>query len=169
MQMEAMQNGNNIKLPLLILFISYIFLWLPVVFVVVMPLSGTEGGRSRHGCTGDVLLAQILDSLEELRRFHKRPRFPSSASMNTLSQLTPPPIIHNLLTCEPGDMSLSFSHNINSLNSYTTVHVSNNFPVEDDRSQILAWFSPLDPKSRHKDIQGRRVENIGTAVTNPGV
>jgi len=159
--MEAMQNGNNMKLPLLILFISYFFLWLPVVFVVVTPLSGTKGGRSRHGCTGDVLLAQILDSLEESRRFHKRPRFPSSASMNFLSQLTPPPIIYNLLTCEPGDMSLSFSHNINSLNSYTTVHVSNNFPVEDDRSQILAWFSPLDPKSRHKDIQGRRVENIG--------
>ena len=128
---------------------------------MVVLLPGTEGGRSRHGCTGDVLLAQIPDSLEASRRFHKRPHFPSSASMNFLSQLTPPPIIHNLLTYEPGDMSLSFSHNINSLNSYTAVNVSNNFAVEDHRSQILAWFSPLDPKLRHKDIQGRRVENIG--------
>ena len=47
------------------------------------------------------------------------------------------------------------SHNINSFN------VSNNFIVADDRSNILAWLSPLDPKSRHQDIQDRRVENIG--------
>jgi len=58
-------------------------------------------------------------------------------------------------------MSQSFSHNINSLNTYTAFNVWNNFPVADDRSNILAWLSPLDPKSRHQDIQDRRVENIG--------
>ena len=58
-------------------------------------------------------------------------------------------------------MSENFSHNINSLNSYTAVNVSNNFTVADDRSNILAWLSPLDPKSRHQDIQDRRVEDIG--------
>ena len=58
-------------------------------------------------------------------------------------------------------MSQNFSHNINSLNSYTAVNVSNNFTVADDRSNILAWLSPLDPKSRHQDIQDRRVEDIG--------
>ena len=52
-------------------------------------------------------------------------------------------------------MSQSFNHNINSFN------VSNNFTVADERSNILAWLSPLDPKSRHQDIQERRVENIG--------
>jgi len=57
-------------------------------------------------------------------------------------------------------MSQSFSHNINSLNNYT-VHVSNNFAVDDDQSNILGWLSPLDPKSRHEDIQNRRIENIG--------
>jgi len=31
----------------------------------------------------------------------------------------------------------------------------------DHRSNILAWLSPLDPKSRHQDIQERRAENIG--------
>jgi len=52
-------------------------------------------------------------------------------------------------------MSHSFSHNINSFN------VSNNFTVADERSDILAWLSPLDPKSRHQDIRERRVEYIG--------
>ena len=59
-------------------------------------------------------------------------------------------------------MSQSFSQNINSLNtSYTAISVSNKVTVVDDRSNILAWLSPLDPKSRHQDIQERRVENIG--------
>jgi len=55
----------------------------------------------------------------------------------------------------------SYNHNINSLNTSYNVSVSNSFTVADDRSNILAWLSPLDPKSRHRDIQERRVENIG--------
>ena len=55
-------------------------------------------------------------------------------------------------------MSQSFSHNINAFN---TVNVSNNFTVTDDRSNILAWLSPLEPNSRHQDIQDRRVGSIG--------
>jgi len=59
-------------------------------------------------------------------------------------------------------MSQSFSHNINSLNtSYTAVSVSNKFTVADDQSNILAWLSSLDPKSRHQNIQDRRVEGLG--------
>ena len=54
-------------------------------------------------------------------------------------------------------MSQPFSHNINSLNTSYTV----NYTVADDRSNILAWLSPLDPKSRHRDIQDHRVESIG--------
>jgi len=50
-------------------------------------------------------------------------------------------------------MSQSFSHNINSFN--TTVAVA------DDQSNILSWLSPLEPRLRHKDIQERRVENVG--------
>jgi len=56
-------------------------------------------------------------------------------------------------------MSQSFSHNTHSFNY--AVSVSNNFTVGDDRSNILAWLSPLDPKLRHRDIQDHRVENIG--------
>ena len=54
-------------------------------------------------------------------------------------------------------ISQSFSNNTNSLNTTVT----NNFTVIDDRSEILAWLSPLDPKLRHQDIQSRRVENVG--------
>jgi len=33
-----------------------------------------------------------------------------------------------------------------------------------DRSHILSWLSPLEPELRHRDIQERRVENIGEWV-----
>ena len=51
-----------------------------------------------------------------------------------------------------------FSNNTNSLNAAINVL---NYTIADGRSQILAWLSPLDPRLRHRDIQGRRVENIG--------
>ena len=55
-------------------------------------------------------------------------------------------------------MAQSFSHNVNSLN--TTVNIT----AADERSNILSWLSPLEPKLRHKDIQESRVENIGEWV-----
>ena len=58
-------------------------------------------------------------------------------------------------------MSQLFSNNINSLNNYTAVSVSNNFTFADDLPNILAWLSPLDPKLRHQDIGDRRIENVG--------
>ena len=53
-------------------------------------------------------------------------------------------------------MSQLFSNNIGSLN---TTNI--NFTVADDRPNILAWLSPLDPRLRHQDIRDRRVENVG--------
>jgi len=59
-------------------------------------------------------------------------------------------------------MSQSFSYNTNSFNtSHTAISVSNNFRVTNDRSNILAWISPVDSKLRHQDIQDRRIESIG--------
>ena len=49
----------------------------------------------------------------------------------------------------------NFSDNNNSFN------VQNNYSVVDDRSQLLAWLSPLEPKLRHQDIRERRVGNVG--------
>ena len=50
----------------------------------------------------------------------------------------------------------TFSNNTNSFNN-----VQNNYVVADDRSQLLAWLSPLEPRLRHQDIQERRVANVG--------
>ena len=49
---------------------------------------------------------------------------------------------------------------LNTTNSYNT-HVSNNYNVADDRSQLLTWLSPLEPSLRHCDIRDRRVTDIG--------
>ena len=54
-------------------------------------------------------------------------------------------------------MSQLLSNNIGSLNTTNII----NFTVTDDRPNILAWLSPLDPRLRHQDIRDRRVENIG--------
>ena len=43
----------------------------------------------------------------------------------------------------------------------TTNYVWNSYGVADDRSQLLNWLSPLEPKLRHRDIQERRVDNVG--------
>ena len=50
--------------------------------------------------------------------------------------------------------------NNNSFNN--TIYVSNNYTVAaHDRSQLLTWLSPLEPKLRHRDIQERRVDGVG--------
>ena len=41
---------------------------------------------------------------------------------------------------------------------------NNTNSLADDRSQILTWLSPLEPRLRHEDIRGGRVENIGEWV-----
>ena len=43
----------------------------------------------------------------------------------------------------------------------STNNVWNNCTIADDRSQLLTWLSPLEPRLRHRDIQGRRVDNVG--------
>ena len=52
--------------------------------------------------------------------------------------------------------------NINSFNNtHSFNNVWNNCTIADDRSQLLAWLSPLEPRLRHQDIQERRVANVG--------
>nr|AHE80946.1 hypothetical protein [Tuber indicum] len=46
-------------------------------------------------------------------------------------------------------------------NTSSFSNVWNNFTVADDRSQLLAWLSPLEPRLRHRDIQEHRVDNVG--------
>ena len=56
-------------------------------------------------------------------------------------------------------MSQHISDNINSFNIIN--NVSNNYTVADEKSEILAWLSPLEPQIRHHDIRTRRVDEVG--------
>ena len=60
------------------------------------------------------------------------------------------------------DINDSFN-NTNSFNN-----VWNNCTIADDRSQLLTWLSPLEPKLRHRDIQERRVGNVGEWLMQTG-
>ena len=86
------------------------------------------------------------------------PRFPLAQDSQCGCRLTPSSIIYytGTLRNKMQKISQSFSNNINSLNT-----TFNTFTVADDRSNILAWLSPLEPRLRHQDIQDSRVENIG--------
>jgi len=60
-------------------------------------------------------------------------------------------------------MSQAFSNNHNSINIANIANIANtfNYTTPDDRSEILAWLSPLEPRVRHRDIGARRVDSIG--------
>ena len=67
-------------------------------------------------------------------------------------------------------MSKSFADNTNSFNVSTlsnvsnvsnVLNVSNHYTVAEDRSEILTWLSPLEPRIRHQDLRTRRADNVG--------
>ena len=101
-----------------------------------------------------------LNSPEASPELHKRAHF-SLAPRNSTPDSRPIPSsiisnIYNILSGEEQEMSQSFNNNINSLNT-----IVNNLTVVDDRSNILAWLSPLEPRLRHQDIRDQRVEDVG--------
>ena len=54
-------------------------------------------------------------------------------------------------------MSQAFSNNNNAFNNtFNTI----NYITPDDKSEILAWLSPLEPWVRHRDIGAQRVDSI---------
>jgi len=56
---------------------------------------------------------------------------------------------------------MSQRHISDNVNSFNTINVWNDYMVADERSEILAWLSPLEPRTRHQDIQTRRVDEVG--------
>ena len=50
----------------------------------------------------------------------------------------------------------SFNNNTNSFNN-----VLNHFTVSEDRSEVLAWLSPLEPRVRHQNLGASRVDKVG--------
>jgi len=51
--------------------------------------------------------------------------------------------------------------NINDSFNNANYNVWNNCTVAEERSEILAWLSPLEPRIRHQDIRSRRVDKVG--------
>ena len=54
---------------------------------------------------------------------------------------------------------MSHTNSFNAINSNNNVW--NNCNIADERSQVLTWLSPLEPRLRHQDIQDRRVKDVG--------
>ena len=55
-------------------------------------------------------------------------------------------------------MSRLFADNIN---SFDVSNVSIHCTATEDRSEILTWLSPLEPRIRHQDLRTRRADNVG--------
>jgi len=54
----------------------------------------------------------------------------------------------------------SLNHNTNSFNNHS-FNTNTNITVVDDRSEMLTWLSPLEPRLRHSDVRSNRVSNVG--------
>jgi len=95
-------------------------------------------------------------------KFTLKPAHPSSSTSRDI-------------TCRPYSITLlqqcntqrkMTRHTINKSNDYcnTTNSVYNvwkNGSDAGDRSQILTWLSPLEPRTRHQEVQERRVDDVG--------
>ena len=91
------------------------------------------------------------------------PAFPllqAPRNSRTGFRLPPSSILYNTLNTTERKMAQTLSNNIGSFNT-TVVNNVSNVTAADERSDILSWLSPLEPRLRHKGIQERRVENIG--------
>ena len=69
--------------------------------------------------------------------------------------------------------SFNNTHSFNTAHSFNTTHSFNNndivfnvknIGVPDERSEILAWLSSLEPRIRHQDIRTRRVDSVGEGL-----
>ena len=47
------------------------------------------------------------------------------------------------------------------INSFNNVYYVNNFGSANERTDILVWLSPLEPRIRHDDIRTHRVGDVG--------
>lgn len=81
---------------------------------------------------------------------------PASSSSADGAQFNQHLALSNIQNGENRKMAQVYCNNRNAFNT-------NNFyyTTPDDRSEILAWLSPLEPRVRHRDIGAQRVDSIG--------
>ena len=63
------------------------------------------------------------------------------------------------MSCPQVDDAIDYSYSTNPLRCH--IARSLNIRVAEDRSEILAWLSPLEPRIRHQDLRTRRAGNVG--------
>ena len=91
------------------------------------------------------------------------PAFPQRPRNHQPTILNNPPTVYNSASTKERHMTQytmnnsAFSNNFNT-NSFNVQNIN---VVADDRSPLLNWLSPLEPKLRHRDIQERRIDNVG--------
>ena len=106
----------------------------------------------------EVVCATLLECQKTPLFFYQDFTFPQLARISSVEHTQQ--LLYNNSGSKKRKMSqysidnTTFSNNTNSFN------VQNNY-VGDDRSQLLAWLSSLEPRLRHQDIQERRVANVG--------
>jgi len=120
------------------------------------PFAGYETFHSCHGVRSTRLLRwKTVASLYQHLAYLQLPRTSSTGHIRQLLLYSSASSKEWKMSQHTINNSANFSNNNNSFN------VQNNYSFVDDRSQLLAWLSPLEPKLRHQDIRERRVENVG--------
>jgi len=61
-------------------------------------------------------------------------------------------------------MSRVLSNNVDSFNVANSFNTTVYNFIHDDEANILAWLSPLEPWTRHRDIGAQRVDSIGASL-----
>jgi len=61
-----------------------------------------------------------------------------------------------------------YSHNADSFNIIGSFNKTVNIGTTDERSEIQAWLSPLEPRTRHQDIRTRRADGVGEWLLQTG-
>jgi len=64
-------------------------------------------------------------------------------------------------SCNNNTNSFNITMSSNNTTSFNNVRNLNILPSADERAEILTWLSPLEPRIRHEDIGGHRVEHVG--------
>ena len=70
---------------------------------------------------------------------------------------TTPRTVKNSKCLNPTSTAIPATSNITNSNK----NVWNDSTMVDEKSEILAWPSPLEPQIRHHDIQTRRIDEVG--------
>ena len=96
----------------------------------------------------------------------QQPRF-SSTLQSFINTPTTESLPLELEATKSRNMSRSFTDNTNCFNLSNVgnvsnvLNVSNHYTAAEDRSEILTWLSPLEPRIRHQDLRTRRADNVG--------